>query len=137
MSDEPRGGLWHWYMDWKFFAAIILVAIVICSIVTIWNPNAKVYYAAPGSNYAGTCGAPDGTYLQRDWGWYDNGTMTWWFTMCENEGPLHGGWPIQNATVVPVLGKEGVYPFDARLYITIQNNVIIKSEVHSMFEYGN
>jgi hypothetical protein len=122
----------------KPLIALIVVTLVTTSIfLAVYNSAQNPpYYAAPGSNTE-TWGAPDGTYLQRDWGWYDNQTMIWSFTMCENEGPLHGGWLIQNATIVPVLGQEGVYPIDARLYITLKDNVIVKAEVHSLFEYGN
>ena len=33
-----------------------------------WQPH----YYAPGTNYDGTCGAPDGVYEQKNWGFPDN-----------------------------------------------------------------
>lgn len=124
----------------KYNKLSIVIAIVVMVAVTIVVVNAviatKPYYAAPGSNTE-TWGAPNGVYEQKDWGWFDNSSKEWFFTMCDAEGPLHGSWKVAEGVWVPVLNQTGVYPIDARLLITIQNNVIVKAEVHSWMAYGN
>jgi hypothetical protein len=103
--------------------------------------NGQPHYYAPEANYAGTCGAPNGVYQQKEWGWFDNETRTWHFAMCDYNylGPLHGGWPVKEEQWVPVLGQEseGVYPIDARLYITLSNNTIVNVQIKSQLVYGN
>jgi hypothetical protein len=103
---------------------------------------------APGSNTE-VFGAPDGTYLQKDWGspnnisyphgggWISNAT-SWSFAMCDHDylGPLHGTWAVANGTQIP-LWYDGVFPTDARLYVTIKDNIIIDASVHSQWSYGN
>lgn len=130
----------------------IVIGIGIMILFPLWNPK---HYYAPGSNYDGECGAPNGIYEQGDWGaplgldipwgsesviyggWYNNVTA-WVFAMCQHEGlgPLHGCWQVKEGTEIPVYQK-GVFPFDARLVITLENNTIIKAQVKSQFVYGN
>lgn len=132
------------------FIVMIIIAVLVVNAVI----SAKPYYAAPGSNTE-TWGAPDGTYEQGDWGcplgldipwgsetviyggWYNNVT-NWSFAMCDHEGlgPLHGCWPVVNGTNIPVY-QEGVFPIDARLYVTIKDNVIVAATVRSHLVYGN
>lgn len=132
-------------------SSIVMVAFVYTSVPYINSPH----YYAPGSNYAGETGAPDGTYEQGDWGaplgldipwgsetvvyggWYNNVT-DWIFAMCQHEGlgPLHGCWKVQEGTSIPVW-QVGVFPVDARLIITLKNNTIIKAEVKSHLVYGD
>ncbi len=138
--------------------ATLVIAIVVMAAISIAVVNAvisvKPYYAAPGSNTE-TWGAPDGVYEQGDWGsplgldipygsdtviyggWYNNITAIS-FAMCDHEGlgPLHGCWPVANGTSIPVW-QVGVFPVDARLYITIKDNTIVNAEVKSAYEYGN
>jgi hypothetical protein len=35
VSDEAKGGVWHWYMDWKITALLIVIAVLICVIATL------------------------------------------------------------------------------------------------------
>ena len=58
--------------------------------------------------------------------------------MCDHDylGPLHGSWKVAEDVWVPVW-QQGVYPIDSRLYITVNDNIIVKAEVHSLREYGN
>lgn len=107
------------------------------------------HYYAPGSNYAGKCGAPDGVYEQKDWGfpdsveypceggWVTNATEIF-FAMCDHSylGPLHGSWKVTNGTWIPIWHK-GVFPVDARLIITLKDNIIIDASVKSHLVYGN
>lgn len=126
----------------KHTKTTLAITLIVMAVVAIFIINAvlsaPVYYAAPGSNTE-TWGAPNGIYLQKDWGSFDNQTLTWSFAMCDHDylGPLHGSWPVKAGVWVPVLNQVGVYPFDARLYITIENNIIVKAEVKSAYEYGN
>jgi hypothetical protein len=137
-----------------------LVLIVIATVflgVCLFHPEllefTEPYYAPLG--YADYTGAPDGIYEQLDWGsplgldipwgsetvvyggWYSNVT-DWNFAMCDHDylGPLHGCWPVANGTSIPVW-QVGVFPVDARLYVTIENNTIVKAEVKSSLVYGN
>ena len=114
-------------------AVMVIIAIIILNTVLSTPP----YYAAPGSNTE-TWGAPDGTYLQKDWGSFDNQTRIWSFAICDHDylGPLHGSWKVADGVWVPIW-KVGVYPTDARLYVTVQDNIIVDVSVHSQMEYGN
>lgn len=126
-----------------FIVMIVIAVLVVNAMIT-----AKPYYAAPGSNTE-TWGAPDGTYEQGDWGYPDGidwgypsawvtNVTSWSFAMCDHEGlgPLHGSWPVANGTEIPIY-HEGVFPIDARLYVTIKDNVIIDAVVRSALVYGN
>ena len=133
----------------KTTLAITLIVMIIVAIFVINAVlTAPVYYAAPGSQTE-TWGAPDGEYLQKDWGYPDNvdwsypgGWVTnvtyWTFTMDNHDylGPLHGSWKVANGTAIPIW-HDGVFPVDSRLYITIKDNVIVNVTVRSAYEYGN
>jgi hypothetical protein len=114
---------------------ILLIAITIAATAYTglngYNPFKPPYYTMPE-------GAPNGVYTQKDWGSYDNQTNTWYFAICDHDylGPLHGAWQVANNTWVPIW-KTGVYPIDARLILTLENNTIVKAEVHSWNEYGD
>jgi hypothetical protein len=126
-------------------SALILIAVGNVMVTSFLSIND---YWAPGSNTE-VQGAPDGTYLQKDWGspnnisyphgggWINNAT-SWSFAMCNHDylGPLHGTWDVAKGTQIP-LWKDGVFPIDARLYVTIKDNIIVDASVHSQFEYGN
>lgn len=120
------------------------------------NPNGlghlvdgSPHYYAPNTNYAGVCGAPNGVYEQKEWGlvnsisfptiggWVNNATA-WSFAICDHTylGPLHGTWKVNNGTSIPIWEK-GVFPIDARLIITLENNTIIKAQVKSNWAYGD
>lgn len=132
----------------------IVISIIVTVIIAIVIANAmlsefsKPYYAAPGS-HTETWGAPDGEYLQKDWGYPDNidwgypggwvtNVTSWTFTMDDHDylGPLHGSWKVANGTAIPIW-HNGVFPIDSRLYITIKDNTIVNVIVRSAYEYGN
>ena len=114
---------------------------MILQAVTGWNPFAAAqhYYET----------APDGTYLQKEWGWVNsisfphsggwlNNVTSWTFARCEHDylGPLHGSWKVQEGVSVPIW-QQGVFPIDSRLYITLINNIVVNVEIKSAYEYGN
>ncbi len=117
-------------------AVVLAVFALTVSMLLNWDHFTKPYYAPLG--YGDYTGAPDGTYEQGDWGSFDNSTNTWYFALCDHNGlgPLHGGWQVAEGVWVPVW-EWGVFPVDARLLVTIQNNTITHVEVHSWREYGN
>jgi hypothetical protein len=127
---------------------IILVVVLgsfSVAFISGWNPFASPNYFPPG--YAGSNGAPNGVYLQNDWGWVNSVSFpvsiggwvtnaTSWSFGLDGPGPLHGDWPIANGTAVPIW-HDGVFPSDARLYVTIKNNTIVHTEVKSAWAYGD
>jgi hypothetical protein len=126
---------------------LILLAVSITSIGVLFGLNITGYNPFASPHYYLT--APDGMYLQKDWGWVNNvsfpsvggwvnNATSWSFARCEHDylGPLHGSFAIAENVSVPIW-KDGVFPNDARLYITLKNNTIIDVSVHSQFEYGN
>ena len=135
-------------------SVIIFIAITVAISFALLEAFENPYYAAPGSNTE-TWGAPDGTYEQGDWGcplgadipwgsetviyggWYSNIT-DWQFAMCDHEGlgPLHGCWKVAEGTDIPVW-QVGVFPVDSRLYVTIENNIIVDAKVKSAMVYGD
>lgn len=117
-------------------AVSTLLIIIVVATVFLLIPPSNHYWGLE-SNYAGETGAPDGIYQQKDWGWFNNETRIWFFAMCAHDylGPLHGGWLVEEGQWVPEW-KEGVYPIDAKLYVTLSNNTIVDVHIKSVC-YGD
>lgn len=94
-------------------------------------------------------GAPDGIYLQKEWGWVNsvsfpakggwvNNATEWTFAICDHDylGALHGTWKVAQGVSVPIWEK-GVFPIDAQLYVTIKNQTIVACRVKSSLAYGD
>jgi hypothetical protein len=109
--------------------SMVLIVVLVSTIMFVQINSIPLYYRES---------APDGTYLQKDWGSFDNQTRIWSFALCDHNylGPLHGDWHVADGVWVPVW-YTGVYPMDSRLYITLKNNIIVDVEIKSVLEYDN
>ncbi len=130
----------------QIVAIAVVMAIIVCQVVSV----CVLQYGFYNGYYYES--APDGTYLQKDWGyaWSGNETVDkgheggwatnvteWSFVRCEHgPGPLHGDWKVADGVSVP-LWAQGVFPVDATLWITLRNNVIIDVSVSSDTVYGD
>lgn len=132
------------YQKWEivikgsiYAVSVFLFAMAVVFATLGWNPFQPLHYWAPGSNFAGQTGVPDGWYQQKDWGFYDNQTRVWSFAMCGHDylGPLHGGWRVaESVSWIPITSgryPNGVYPFDAQLWVQLENNTIVNVRIES------
>jgi hypothetical protein len=139
MPNEPTTGMSKkgkivYYGIIIVVSALILVAVGNVVITSMLSVND---FWAPGSGTE-VSGAPDNTYLQKDWGSFNNETRMWDFAICDHDylGPLHGSWKVAEGVWVPTW-KAGVYPTDAQLYVTVKDNIIVDTHVSSQWSYGS
>lgn len=86
--------------------------------------------------------APDGVYVQKDWGWIDPSSKTWTFAICDHAylGPLHGSFKISDSALGKLTLEKWTdaeiysldwhdYPDGANLVLKINGGVIVDASV--------